>query len=89
MNWDESSCYIILESTIVDLKGQVDVELFFLGKTFKASGQIVTKYGNGVGLSFRKEHLSAADFTTLNWNTFYDIISDRGYQNRSVQKALA
>lgn len=88
MNWDESSCFIILESSVVDLKGQVEVELFLQDKTFKATAKVVTKYGNGVGLSFVQEKQRAADFTTLNWNTFYDIISDRGYLIRSAQKAM-
>jgi hypothetical protein len=88
MNWDESSCFLILESSIVDLKGQVEVELFFQGKTFKAAGYVVAKYGNGIGLSFQRDKQIAADFTTLNWDTFYDIISDRGYIIRSVQRVM-
>lgn len=86
-NWNEKGCYIVLEERMVELRGQLEVEILYLGKVFKSRAEVVTVYGHGLGLSFEKSRFKE-NFTALNWINFYDIIESRGYKNRSLQRTM-
>jgi hypothetical protein len=87
MNWNEKGCYVILDSGYSDIRGDVEIEVYYLDKTFKSAARVITKYGQGIGLEFKPEALED-NFTALNWKSFYDIIEDRGYKNRTLQRIL-
>lgn len=74
-NWDESSCFVILEQSWEELRGVVKVEIYFEGQVFEAQGIIVSLYGPGLGIKL----ISRENIEPLNWQQFYDIINDRGF----------
>ncbi len=77
-NWDEHSCFLIASNFREDLKGKILFKVFFEDLEFQCRGDVVTKYASGYGV--RIEETSE----TLNWRSFYDIVSDRGYKPRYV-----
>jgi len=76
-NWNPNSCFLILEDKFIDLRGEVQIKIDYVDKTFVDRATIVTSYGAGYGL--RINGLDGVNFTRLNWASFYDIINDRGY----------
>ncbi len=81
-NWDEFGCFIVLNGEFdPTIKKTVKLYISFAGKEFSQWGEIVTGYGNGVGIKFfetDEEH-----DRDLRWKDFFSIISDRGYDQYS------
>lgn len=75
-NWDESSCYILLNEKWVDLRGKIKVLIKFEKDSFQSEAQIVSSYGPGIGVKFNSIDEKKSP---LGWSDFYDIMSDRGY----------
>lgn len=85
INWNETGAYIILKAPPEDLRGVIEVEVFYLGKTFTCPARVITSYGKAIGVRFQRND-DKVDFTRLSWDVFYDIIHDRGYRNRTVSR---
>ena len=77
-NWDTKGCFFSLSHPHRQLKGKIRFKILFEGFEFQCQGQVVTKYAEGYGIRLIKTP------ETLNWESFYDIISDRGYRPRYV-----
>lgn len=74
-NWDGNSCFMILEQSWEELFGEISIELKYEGQVFQNQGKVVSTYGPGIGVKFSIRENS----DSLNWQQFYDIISDRGF----------
>lgn len=74
-NWDGNSCFMILEQSWEELSGEISVELNYEGQVFQNHGKVVSTYGPGIGVKF----IPRENSDSLNWQQFYDIISDRGF----------
>ncbi len=75
-NWDEKGCFFVISTPHRPLKKKIRFKILFEGFQFQCQGQVVTKYANGYGVRLEKTPQA------LNWESFYDIISDRGYRPR-------
>lgn len=78
-NCDTSGCFIYFGDELkAFFKKNTDVSLvfYYLGCEFFATGELITKFGGGYGVSI-KEKLSPGD--KLGWRDFYSIIRERGY----------
>lgn len=82
-NLDENSCFILLDEKWDELRGMLDVKVLFEGDEFECSGQVVGRYGPGIGLKFNSK-ASEMNSTFLGWRDFYDIMSDRGYIQNTI-----
>ncbi|OFZ45252.1 MAG: hypothetical protein A2485_06010 [Bdellovibrionales bacterium RIFOXYC12_FULL_39_17] len=81
-NWDEVGCFIALDDEFDEtIKKNVKIYISFAGKEFCQWGEIISGYGNGVGIKFfegEDEH-----DLDLKWKDFFSIITDRGYDQYS------
>lgn len=83
-NWDENGCFVSLtpgEAGLVDLRGDVKVEVRLDGHTFTQEGNVVSSYERGVGIRFT--HAAKDQGSLYNWEEYFKIIDDRGYAPRS------
>lgn len=83
-NWDQNGCFVSLtpgEAGLIDLRGEVKVEVRLDGHAFNQVGSVVSTYERGVGIRFTSS--AKAGPTGYNWNEYFKIIDDRGYVPRS------
>lgn len=83
-NWDERGCFVSLEpgeANLVELHGEIEIEVLLDGHLFKQNAYIVSSYLQGVGIRFTMQ--TQAQQEDYNWLSYYRIIDDRGYFPRS------
>lgn len=80
-NWGPTGCFFMpLEEIIV--RGVVQVKMKFGEKEFNSFGKIMTKYGEGYGISINPKR-GKKSHSLLGWEEYYDIINQRGYAPRN------
>jgi hypothetical protein len=78
-NWNESGLFFITDGPLPNTKKPVNLSINFEDIVFKERGQIVTKFGKGLGIRFNFKDDSD---NFLGWKEFYKIIEDRGYRSK-------
>lgn len=78
-NWNESGLFFITDGPLPNTKKPVNLSINFENIVFKERGQIVTKFGKGVGIRF---NFNDDSDNFLGWKEFYKIIEDRGYRSK-------
>ena len=84
-NWDNQACFVYFDENIktVDLRGEVEIQVDYLGKSFFTKAQAYTFFANAIGF---KINADSEKHTVLHWDNFFAIITDRGI-TPSIQKA--
>ena len=72
-NWDHSGLFVHLDDHAKLLSGKVLLKIKFEDLDFSNTAQVISRYGNGVGL-----RILPTSKEGLSWDQFYDIIDDRG-----------
>jgi hypothetical protein len=80
-NWGPLGCFFI-PTEMEDLRGRVNLVFKFGSKEFLAEGRVMTKYGEGYGVSITQIKGQKKRFE-LGWDEYYDIINQRGYAPRN------
>ena len=80
-NWGAAGCFFMPEENII-MRGVVQLKLKFGTKEFNSFGKIMTKYGNGYGISLAPRRGKKGRYP-LGWGEYYDIINQRGYTPRN------
>ena len=77
-NWNDNSCFLILTNNYEnDLRNTVKVTLYFESNVFVQWGEIITSYGDGIGIKFFMNEQN--EDKSLDWGDLYQIVTDRGY----------
>lgn len=80
-NWGPAGCYFMPQENIM-MRGTVQLKLNFGAKEFISLGKVMTKYGNGYGISILNKRGKKGRHP-LGWEEYYDIINQRGYVPRN------
>ena len=76
-NWGKEGCFIVLEKKFAKKKRSVTLSIDFEEQKFREKGEIVTGYGEGIGVKFANVDIEGK--YGQNWIDLYTIIRDRGY----------
>jgi hypothetical protein len=77
-NLDDESCFVLLDEKWDELRGRLNLKIFFEGYEFESFARVVSTYGAGLGLKLNSRPKKQSS-SSLGWGDFYDIMSDRGY----------
>ncbi|MBT7611424.1 MAG: hypothetical protein HN576_16810 [Bacteriovoracaceae bacterium] len=80
-NWGTQGCFFV-PTEFQMIRGKIKLKFEFGTKEFLSDGRIMTKYGEGYGISIKQIKGQKERFA-LGWNEYYDIINQRGYVPRN------
>tara|TARA_R110000868_G_scaffold100129_4_gene275456 strand:- start:1774 stop:2505 length:732 start_codon:yes stop_codon:yes gene_type:complete len=83
-NWDQSGCFISLdpgEAALLDMQGELEIEIKLDGVIFKESAKVVSFYERGIGIRFTPKANAIRD--GYNWEDYFNIVDHRGFFPRS------
>lgn len=77
-NWDEEGCFVRLSGSKI-IQGHVSVKIFFQGREFIQSGEVVAHSTElaGIGIKFSQ---TPKDLKVFNWAEFMELVQELGFQ---------
>jgi len=77
-NWDEEGCFILL-SQRHELKGKVQLEVYFKDRIFQQEGEVVAHSldSSGLGLKFGR---TQKVLNIFNWDEFIELVEELGFR---------
>lgn len=83
-NWDPSGFFVHLNEKS-NIRGKLQLKLFFENQVYQAQGVIASRYDHGYGVRIVEDQQlggqsSPQNNGILSWPEYYDIITSRGYK---------